>query len=180
MRSTSAAPSEDKRRACWAITASVVRGRGLATSRRADDVASLDRMLSCSLSPGSLNLVARTSLWLDSTKAIFRSPDGCCYWRGWLNDFPVLINRWSGCPAHIFEIFSDENLRSKLGLRDGVRVWLAGEENIVDSVRTRSMKHRVAWFLAWKGREAAFYRSPSYVRVVQDSIWTRRLWPANQ
>jgi len=84
----------------------VISGRGLAVNDRADDIQDLSTRLNIKLINGSLNLISRKPVYLDTKKAIYFNGSDFYYWNGTIGGIPVIINRWWGCPAHVFEIFS--------------------------------------------------------------------------
>lgn len=159
----------------WRIRASVSSGRGLAASRTAMDVKRINCSFGLRLRNGSLNLVSRRPIWLDPESAMFTSKS-YLFWSARLGDAPVVINRWPGCPAHLYEIFAEDHLRSKLRLFDGDQVEISGPCGMIDRKRTTSLKHRLAWWLLWYRREAAFYHSDSYLKLIQTPMVRRRLW----
>jgi hypothetical protein len=164
----------------WRIRASVSRGRGRASSRTAPDIERINRGFGLKLRNGSLNLVGRQPIWLDPESAMFTS-ESDLFWSAWLGDVPVIINRWLGCPAHVYEIFAENHLRSRLGLSDGDQVEISGPCGMIDRKRTASLKHRLSWWLLWYRREQAYYHSNSYLKLIQKPTIRRRLvWRASQ
>lgn len=163
----------------WAIRASVTSGRGLASVRMAHDIETINRILGLSLRKGSLNLVSRRPIWFDPQSAIFRHGTQH-FWKGCLNEEPVILNRWTGCPAHVFEIFGKEHFRSKFNLVDGNVVCLSGEKRILDETKNASVKSRLAWYALWGCRETMYYKSDLYLEMQSRPYIRRRFWRAFQ
>jgi len=145
------------------ITAHIIAGRGLAKERRAGDIKKISEKYGLSLTDGSLNLISKSPLWLDTQTAIYTNGEGHFYWHGDLNGTPVIVNRWVwSCPAHVFEIFAEDHLRSKFDLSDGDPVELELSAECIDQSRNRSLLNRFIWTLAWRGRERFIYQDGIY------------------
>ena len=142
-------------------------GRGLASKIRSRDLDDIWNNFGIFLIDGSLNLISKSPLWLNSHKAIYFNGKGTFFWRAYLNDFPVIISRWAGgCPAHIYEVYSDQHLRSKFALKDGSICILSFPLDSVDERKTSAFKNRAVWFLTWRGREHFVYRDCAYKTLV--------------
>ena len=142
------------------FTAFVLRGRGNASKDRSAEIRELSQQFGISLINGSLNLVGESPVWLDSRKAIYTNGRTHFYWKCHLNNIPVILNRWSeGCPVHVYEIFSEEHLRSKLGLSDGDSVVLEISPDIIDREKDSSRLSQIVWYLTWWRREQRVYRT---------------------
>ena len=145
------------------IQAFVLGGRGIASEIRADETQEISRKFGLSLINGSLNLISKSPVWLDTDRAIYTNGNGHFYWRASLNGIPVIVNRWiRRCPVHIYEVFAEEHLRSRFGLVDGDAVTLEISNDIVDKERNSSALNRLVWYLAWRGRERFAYRDGFY------------------
>jgi CTP-dependent riboflavin kinase len=163
----------------WSIKARAIKGLGLSTTHLSKDASEINEILSLRLRNGTLNLISNEPLWFDKNAAIFNAGN-FYYWKAWLNDLSVILVRFDGCPAHIFEIFAEEHLRSKFGLSDGDTVIISGEDRIIDATRTGSSKNRIVWYLTWRYREA-LYRPGLYQSVVESPrVRIRGVWRANQ
>jgi hypothetical protein len=121
----------------------------------ADHVAAISTMCGAPFLGGSLNLVRMTPVWLDADKAFYQS-GGHLFWHASLEGRPVVLNRWSSCPAHIFEVFAPVHLRSELGLENGDEVRLEVADDVV-SHSDASLRSRAVWYLFWRFREKLFY-----------------------
>lgn len=144
----------------------VASGRGLAARLRTEDIKDIENSLGIPLIGGSLNLVSRKPVWLDSGKAVHSNLGGHFYWRASLNGEPILISRWSGsCPVHIYEAFSDKHLRSHFGLNDGDIVTLQIDTDIVNTA-SGSHFNKLTWYAVWYGREKLAYRDGIYSSLI--------------
>jgi hypothetical protein len=121
----------------------------------APHVAALSALSGTPFVDGSLNLVHDAPVWLNADAAFYRN-EGFIFWRASLEGIPVVVNRWSSCPAHIFEVFAPVQLRSALSLENGDVVRLEVADEIV-SRSDASLKSRAVWYLFWKFRERLFY-----------------------
>jgi len=154
----------------------VCSGRGRASLERCHDVARLSALSGRSIFPGSLNLVTRRPVFLDTRAAVYCN-GMWCYFAGQLAGKPVFVNRWVGSPAHVFEIFSDTHFRSELGLHDGSVVHLCiADDNVVTDVPAL---RKLLWLLIWRGRETWFYRREAYYQLMTGKL-RHRIWQANQ
>lgn len=158
----------------------VLGGRGNASRDRSVDVKELSERLSISLIDGSLNLAGTIPVWLDPEKAIYTNGKSHFYWKAHLNRCPVILNRWStGCPVHIYEIFSEEHLRSKFGLSDGDPVVLEISTEIIDGERDSSILNRLVWYLVWWRREQLAWQDGIYSGFLRHRVirrMTRRVY----
>jgi hypothetical protein len=132
-----------------------------------DHVAALSEISGTPFVGGSLNLVSDVPVWLDARAAFYRS-EGHIFWRASLEGVPVVLNRWSSCPAHIFEVFAPVQLRSALGLDDGHVVRLEVSDEIVCQ-SDASFRNKTVWYLFWKYREKLFYHD-AYLSLLR-SRW---------
>ena len=149
------------------VSAIVVSGRGMATKLRSHEIAELSLLVGTTFVSGSLNLVAKKPLWLDSRIAIYSSNDGHLYWPAFLEGVPVIVNRWKwDCPAHIYEIYANTKLREALKLDDGDEVHLSLDKSILDSKRNRSKVNIISWYLIWFCREKLYYSSNKYLEWI--------------
>lgn len=148
------------------IACIVVPGRGQASRVRARDIEDVSAARELPLVQGSLNLISEQPLYLRMEQAFF-SVDNHAYWDAKLDGVPVILNRWRGCPAHVFEVFSDRHLRSALSLTDRSRVTLSIPGQTVDISRSRSLCNRLIWYGIWRGREEFFYAGEKYVRLLR-------------
>lgn len=142
----------------WSIATWVTKGRGIAASLRSKEIECLGNCLGKCFVPGSLNLLAREPVWLDTRMAIF-SARGHYFWPGRIADHEVVISRWMGnCPAHVFEIYSTSHLRTVLRLADQDSVRLDIPSSCIDHGVTGSIAYRFSWYMAWYRRERFFYQ----------------------
>jgi hypothetical protein len=158
------------------IPAFVVSGRGITTARRAEDVSLINEMHNLQLIDGSLNLISKTPVYLNSETAFLRGY--CSFWFAAIRDVPVVLYRWAGCPAHVFEVFADRHLRTALGLHDNSRVILEVPSTCIDRVKTSDLMFRAAWYLRWRGRESLFYRDAWYSREITRHLRKTFFWRA--
>jgi hypothetical protein len=159
------------------LSCTVCSGRGRAAIERADDVAQLSAMSGRSIVAGSLNLVTSRPVFFDTRAAVYRN-GMWCYFAGRIAGRPVFINRWIGCPAHVFEVFSDTHYRSELGLLDGTIVKLCiADDTVVPDVPELT---KLIWLLFWRGRETWFYSCESYCRLMTGTLRHRISRPNQQ
>lgn len=150
------------------VKAVVVPGRGIAAKARAPEVEALCRIRSTSLVSGSLNLVSKKPVWLDLNTAFFASEHSRhFFWDAWLNGTPVILNRWIGCPVHVFELFAQDRLRVKHNLRDGDEVTLTLPISSISSPNMSCLKNRLVWYLVWRGREKHYYIDGWYTKCLR-------------
>ena len=159
------------------LTCVVCSGRGRASVERAHDTVQLSALSGRTIVPGSLNLVSSVPVFLDTRAAVYRNRHWC-YFAARLADRPVFINRWIGCPAHVFEIYSDRHLRSDLNLHDGSTINLCISEESVQQ-NTPGMKTMLTWLLCWRGREKWYYSQNTYHHLMTSTL-RRRNWRASQ
>jgi hypothetical protein len=161
------------------IQCRIVSGRGLASSLRQREIADLAVIAGREIVPGSLNLIAPDPVYLKRDAAVLVRGIHM-FFPATLGDVPVFVHRWRGAPAHIFEIFAAQHLRSHLGLRDSDTVALAMPGEAIDHHRTACIRHRLSWALVWKLRERLFYSHDPYATWVQTRWRVRYTWRANQ
>lgn len=155
----------------------VAAGRGLASSMRASDMERLAQIQGRTFFKGSLNLISKQPVWLNTTTADYATENGRhFYWNATLNGIPVVINRWAGAPAHVFEIFAEEKLRTKLQIDDGDPVALSIPQAIIHAEKSRSLRYQTSWFLCWRGREAKIYTDDSYCTLLNHRSLRRLTW----
>ena len=147
------------------ITAFVTSGRGIASSARVSEIEELSELKRSQLIHGSLNLISTRPVWLNPETAIFTNGDQF-YWDACLNDFPVIVNRWSGCPVHVYEVFATECLRDKWNLADGDPVSLSFPIKAICSAKTASVAHNFIWRAVWRWREKQYYADGAYSRLM--------------
>jgi len=154
------------------IDAYVVAGRGRASIIRAADVKSISEKHNISLINGSLNLISKTPTWLNSKKSFYNN-ELSYYWHADLNGMPVVINKWYGCPAHIFEIFATKHLRTELDLVDNEKVILTIPREFLDIDTHAMWKERLKWKLAWSKREEHYYKDGVYQLIPRclEKLW---------
>lgn len=163
------------------VDAVVVTGRGMAAKLRSSDTTELSKLLGLTLVSGSLNLVAKKPLWLNSKLAVLSTEQGHLYWKATLEGLPVIVNRWKGdCPAHIYEIYADVRLREALNLHDNGKVRLSLDELIVDNHTSKSFLHIISWCLTWRYREKKYYRSNEYLKWVKRKPISKFTWRSVQ
>jgi hypothetical protein len=151
------------------LRALVTKGRGIASKLRSSELGEISEKFGLKFVQGSLNLVSREPLWLDTQKCFFISGTHC-YWHARLNGIPIVLNRWiGGCPVHVFEIFSEAHLRSLFNLADGDQVRLEIPLDCVHAPSNNTRLNRVLWYLAWLGRERCFYADGWYLNLVSHS-----------
>ena len=146
------------------VKAFVITGREIAATARASDISQILREHKVRLIDGSLNLISNHPLWLDPQAAFF-SKERRYYWFATLNGSPVIVNRWGGCPGHVFEVFSADHLRTRFRLSDGDPVLLEFPVEILDATKNSSFRKLLKWYLVWSKRERLYYRS-FYLRVL--------------
>ena len=162
------------------INVTVVSGRGMAAELRSKETAELSNQLGTTLVSGSLNLVAKKPLWLDSKSAVFSSDEGHLYWRATLEGLPVIVNRWVDCPAHVFEIYANTRLRETLKLEDGYVVRLALDRGIVNEEKGKSIIYVLTWYLVWFCREKLYYKSDKYLDWINCKPFKNYIWRSMQ
>jgi len=137
----------------------VVSGRGEAASLVSEHRNEIFRVTGVDCVPGSLNLVFQSPVALSTPTAIEFGRDRRL-WQGTLNGVPVLVARWKRARQHICEIYSDQHLRSSLGLRDGDRVDL---RLFVADLERVPLRVRLTWMLLWSlGRGRWFFSNNFY------------------
>lgn len=158
------------------IVCSVLPGRGRAASVRAAEVDRLSELTCGSLVSGSLNLMSLRPTWLNMESAFFVAGEHH-YWKAEIEGIPVILNRWHGCPAHVYEVFSEVHLRSALSLRDESRVSLSIPREHVDVERTAALGNMLVWYAAWRWREHFYYAGERYLWLLRHPYlrrYTRR------
>ena len=160
------------------LKAIVMSGRGLATTLRAEDIAQLSKLQGIALKHGSLNLVGRAPVWLDTSCAIYSSNENIFYWHASLEGVPIILNRWRGCPAHVYEIFSENYLRTMLNLRDGDVVTISIPLNIINSKENARRRNRLIWYMTWSRRGELYYKNDRYLNFLKP--FSKYLWRSNQ
>lgn len=159
--------------------ANVTRGRGLASSTRSEDIRIISRSSGKNLKPGSLNLIAHKALYFKKKEVFLKIADHY-YWPADIQGVPAYISFWDGSPAHVFEMFSEYHLRSRLNLNDGDRVTVTVDFDFLDWHRTDLLKNRIVWTAAWRYRESWFYTSNAYQRLIEEGKLRRYLWRSRQ
>lgn len=161
------------------LPAAVIRGRGWASTDRAEEVAALSAIEGVKFVDGSLNLIAGVPVWLAPDSAVYRNGSQV-FWRASLDGLSVMIGRWtSGCPAHVFEIFAGVRLRDALNLQDGDIVNLDIPDEIVSSPGP-SLRDRLIWNLFWKFRERLIYRDGFYMTLMHNRTVRGYAWRSMQ
>lgn len=148
------------------ITCSVLRGRGAATRVRAAEIEQLGALKGAALVSGSLNLVAREPTWLKIESAFFAAREHH-YWDAEIDGVPVILNRWRGCPAHVFEVYAAVHLRSALSLGEDSTVCLSIPQAHVDATRTGTLGNVLAWYALWRWRERLYYSGERYIGLLR-------------
>ena len=161
------------------LVCTVTGGRGWASTLHRDRLATIDQCHGLGLVEGTLNLVSGTPIYLNTGDAFFVHQNHL-FWHARLNDRPVVVSRWRGCPLHVFEVLADTHLRSAMNLVDGSAVKLQLRRNSIDLRRSRSWKTRFAWQVLWKWRESWFYREDWYSRAVQTRAFDTFFWRTRQ
>lgn len=161
------------------VRAVVTRGHGWATRSQAEDVVRLGEIDGVAYVDGSLNLIGRAPVWLDTAVAVHKTAEWA-YWRATLHGMPVVIGRWlSGCPAHVFEIFAPVRLREAFNLRDGDALELCIPQASVAAANA-SLRNRLVWYGFWRFRERAVYGDGMYSRIVHSRLVQRYAWRSSQ
>lgn len=148
------------------ISCAALQGRGAAKRVRAADIERLSALKGVKLVCGSLNLVARQPTWLKLENA-FHAAGEHHYWDAEINGLPVILNRWVGCPAHVFEVFSAVHLRSALGLGDNSPVVLSFPRAHVDHARSGALVNLFVWYALWRWRERLYYAGERYLGMLR-------------
>lgn len=148
-------------------------GRGRASIVRSDEVRELATQAKTPLFPGSLNVLITHPVYLLPKTADY-TRGGHMYFLAKVNEVDVYLNRWKGSPAHVFEVFSTQHLRSSLRVENGSVLKLKIPIHCVDQRRTSNKGNRLTWFVLWRFREELYYLSDWYARYVR-SGWRVRL-----
>lgn len=154
------------------ISGFVLGGRRRAAHARALDVERLSVLTGTQLVSGSLNLISRKAVFLRREEA-FLIVGEHAYWKAQINGVPVIVNRWLGCPAHVYEVFASVHLRSTLSLDDASEVCLTLPLAYVDRARTQALGHRLVWFAVWRWRERLFYTGERYLALMRHRFLRR-------
>lgn len=157
----------------YIVYCKVSAGRGRASIVRSDEIQELATQAGVPLFPGSLNVLTTHPVYLLPETADYKR-GGHMYFLAQVNGVDVFLNRWKGSPAHVFEIFSNQHLRSSLKVENGSALKLEIPINCVDQGRTSNKADRLAWFVLWRFRERLYYLSDWYARYVR-SGWRVRL-----
>lgn len=160
------------------IRARVTSGRGWAAKCRVQEIASLSEMEGTQIFPGSLNLIGSSPVWLDVNSAVYRRGSQV-FWRGRFEGMPVLINRWSSCPAHVFEVFAAVRLRTLFELSDGDVVNLEFADELI-SLSSGSPIDRLVWYAFWKFRENQIFRDGKYLALLRSRKISPHTWRGMQ
>ncbi len=141
----------------------IISGRSNAKEQVADWNTYFYEILGKRFYPGSLNIVMKEPLFLDTNKAI-KFADNRYLWVGMVDSEPVYIYRWSSCPLHVIELFSEIKLRDYLKLNDGETVCIKiPYEFVSQSMVIKS----IAWGVLWKKREAWYYANQYYFNLTK-------------
>jgi hypothetical protein len=154
------------------VVCSVLPGRGRASRVRAAEVDRLSALNCGPLVRGSLNLMSLRPTWLNLESAFFVAGEHH-YWKAEIEGIPVILNRWHGCPAHVYEVFSEVHLRSALSLRDESRVSLSIPREHVDAERTSALGNLLVWYAAWRWRERFYYAGERYLWLLRHPYFRR-------
>ena len=149
----------------------------MASSLRSEEIAKLSKLRGLDLLNGSLNLVGTSPVWLDTCHALYSSGKGNFYWEACLEGIPIILNR-GGFPAHIFEVFSENHLRSVLNLQDGDVVTISIPLEIINAKENARLRNRMIWYAVWSRRETFYYKSDGYLAFLK--LFGEYLWRSNQ
>lgn len=134
-------------------------GRGKATKHILQEYDEFSTATAEQILPGSLNVVLREPILLDSQKAKIISGGSRLLWKAHLFDKPVWVYRFLHAPLHVVEILSSDHLRTELSLKDGDVVELKLASEIVVDL---TFRQKAAWTFIWKGREKWSYNWDYY------------------
>lgn len=160
------------------IRAKLAGGHGWASLGLADDVAKLAATVGAPLVDGTLNLISKTPVWLDARAAIYRNGSRL-FWRASLEGMPIVLHRFSTCPAHVFEILATVHLRNAFGLKDDDVVHLEIPDDAV-SRSDASLLNRLVWNFFWKYRENHIYRDGIYRSFLLSRFASAYTWRSMQ
>lgn len=156
----------------YVVSCTISGGRGRASFERSAEVLQLEKQAGVVFFPGSLNLLTKYPVYLLPGASI--SPaQGHMFFHAKANGLDVYLNRWQGSPAHVFEAFSPEPLRSSLGVENGSMIKVDIPIGCVDQDRTSNTKNGLVWIALWRFREELFYLSDWYPKYVK-SGWRLR------
>lgn len=142
-----------------------VEGRGKAKHSLKDAFKEIADRFEINIFPGSLNLVAKTPIFLKRSLCFYVSDD--CerfFWKAKLNEKDVLIYRWKECPAHIFEIISELELKDEVQKKDN-NILITDNESIYNNYSI--FWEKLIWRLFWKYREASYYKDSGYFYILR-------------
>lgn len=155
-----------------------VRGRGVANHTRRDEIIEINNIYDLRLIGGSLNFVSTAPIYLNFNSAFYHRGEHY-YWLAEFGGIPVVINRWRGCPAHIFEIFAAVHLRSAFDSDALKRLELKILLKHIDEARSSLLSNRIVWFLLWRFREGWYYKD-EYFKKLKWLSGVHFSWRANQ
>ena len=159
------------------LNARIISGRGIASQKELLNSNELKLLNIDKLVPGTINLILNKPIemplkGMDLIKKtrgkFFRNKS--YFWKGYINNIPVVFIRWQGCPSHILEAISEFHLRSK-GYSPGREVTVSFEKQIFKDLKNLN---KICWRLLWGGREDLWYSSNFYWLLARLIILTFR------
>lgn len=142
----------------------VASGRG----RAAHDLAACEPVLYQALGatpyPGTLNLLLPVPVRLRAQGGYELMPFQRAVWPARIDTEPVWIYRWKSAPLHVIELVGLRCLRRALALENGAMVTVTLPAGRIAAAGGGG---RIAWWLLWRGREQAYYRSRLYAPLAE-------------